>query len=57
MRLKLVPAETKIPFLQFRKHALVFSIFLMISSLVAFGTLGLNKGIDFEGGLFHLLAI
>lgn len=51
MRLKLVPAETKIPFLKYRKHALVFSIFLMLSSLFAFGTLGLNKGIDFEGGL------
>ena len=51
MRLKLVPAETNIPFLKYKKAALVFSIFLMLASMVAFATLGLNKGIDFEGGL------
>jgi preprotein translocase SecF subunit len=31
--------------------AAVLSVFLMIGSLLAFGTIGLNKGIDFEGGL------
>ncbi len=51
MRLKLVPNETNIRFLKYRLVAAAFSAILMIGSLVAFGTIGLNKGIDFEGGL------
>ncbi|MCK5040772.1 MAG: protein translocase subunit SecF [Sphingomonadales bacterium] len=51
MRLKLVPNETNIRFLKYRLVAAAFSAILMIGSIVAFGTIGLNKGIDFEGGL------
>lgn len=51
MRLKLVPAETNIDFLSMRFIALIVSGILMISSLALFATNGVNKGIDFAGGI------
>jgi preprotein translocase subunit SecF len=51
MRLKLVPNNTSIEFLHFRKIALVCSTILVIASIGFFAVLGLNLGIDFKGGI------
>ncbi len=50
MRLKLVPNNTTIPFLRFRKLALAFSLFVVFGSIVSWLAFGLNTGIDFRGG-------
>ncbi|MGY8986587.1 MAG: protein translocase subunit SecF [Sphingomonadales bacterium] len=49
--LKMVPEKTNLNFLGLRKIALVFSTISIIIALVIFFTNGLNKGIDFEGGI------
>lgn len=49
-RLKLVPDDTKIDFFSIQWLTAGVSIFLMIASLVAALTMGLNFGIDFKGG-------
>ena len=51
MRLKLVPSDTSINFLKHRRIALIFSLFLVASSIVLFVVKGLNLGIDFKGGI------
>lgn len=51
MRLKLVPSETHIKFLSLRLPALVLSVVLVIASLGIFAMNGVNKGIDFSGGI------
>jgi preprotein translocase SecF subunit len=51
MRLKLVPHETSIRFLSKRLPALVISMLLVIASLGLFAVNGVNKGIDFSGGI------
>ena len=52
MRLiSLVPTNTKINFLQLRKIATVFSLFLCVASAALFFSKGLNYGIDFRGGI------
>ena len=48
--LSLIPHDTKIPFMSWRKIAMAFSIVAMVSSLGLFGVKGLNLGIDFLGG-------
>ncbi len=48
--LKLVPADTKIPFLKFARVALYFSAAAFVASIVLFFAVGLNLGIDFRGG-------
>lgn len=48
--LKLVPQNTSIQFLNFRKHAMVVSIILVLGSLASWLSVGLNTGIDFRGG-------
>ena len=48
--LKLVPDDTNIDFMRWRKIALVLSLALSIASLVLVGVRGLNFGIDFVGG-------
>lgn len=48
--LKLVPQNTAIPFLAFRKMALMTSILIVLGSVVAWLGIGLNTGIDFRGG-------
>jgi len=48
--LKLVPNETKIPFLHLRKICLVVSGAMAAASIVLLLILGLNFGIDFKGG-------
>lgn len=47
---RLIPTDTKIPFLKVRLAAFLVSVALMLGSLTAFFTLGLNFGIDFRGG-------
>lgn len=48
--LKLVPADTKVPFLRFARMAVIASIAAFIGSILLFFTVGLNLGIDFRGG-------
>ena len=48
--LKIVPANTAIPFLRFRMIGLVFSVILVLGSIGSFLGMGLNTGIDFRGG-------
>jgi len=48
--LKIIPHNTNIPFLKFRKLALIASLLLVLGSLGAWFTIGLNTGIDFRGG-------
>lgn len=51
MLLKLLPSETKINFLGMRKIAAVFSILLVVGSIILFAVNSLNYGIDFQGGI------
>lgn len=50
MRLKLVPAQTNINFMGPWRLTFGLSVMLMVASMVAFFTFGLNFGIDFRGG-------
>ncbi len=47
---KLIPHDTKIDFVSFRKITYLFSIFALIVSIAGFFINGLNFGIDFRGG-------
>ena len=49
--LKLVPEETNIPFLRYRFPAAIFSATMIILSIGILFAQGVNKGIDFEGGI------
>ncbi len=48
--LKLVPADTKVPFLRFARIAVYASIAAFVGSIILFFAVGLNLGIDFRGG-------
>ena len=48
--LRLVPDDTKIPFMHLRSVSFPLSALLAIASVVLFFTVGLNFGIDFRGG-------
>jgi SecD/SecF fusion protein len=48
--LRLVPDGTKLPFMQWRKPFITFSVLLSVLSLGWFGINGMNLGIDFKGG-------
>jgi preprotein translocase SecF subunit len=50
MLLKLVPENTSIPFVSFRKIAYVVSALLLVASVYFYAEKGLNFGIDFKGG-------
>ncbi len=50
MRLRLVPQDTNFDFFRYRKATFGASMVLMVLSLVAWLTIGLNFGIDFRGG-------
>ncbi|MFN3145878.1 MAG: protein translocase subunit SecF [Paracoccaceae bacterium] len=50
MRLRLVPQDTQIDFFRYRKITFGASMVMMVLSLVAWLTIGLNFGIDFRGG-------
>ena len=49
--LRLVPANTALNFILFRKGAFVLSLLLVLASTTLFFTQGLNYGIDFRGGV------
>ena len=49
--LRLVPENTSIPFIPWRKVFFVFSIAMVVASIALFLTRGLNYGIDFRGGI------
>jgi preprotein translocase SecF subunit len=48
---KYMPQSTDIPFVRVRMIAMAFSVLLVLGSLVAFGLVGMNFGIDFRGGI------
>ena len=47
---KFIPDNTKIPFMAWRRYALIFSIAMAAASVALFGINGMNLGIDFKGG-------
>lgn len=49
--MKLIPAETNIDFVRYRKFAAAFSLLLIAASVAMLFTRGLNLGIDFAGGI------
>lgn len=49
--LKLIPDDTKIPFVKWRNIAVSLSVVVVIASAVLLFTRGLNFGIDFTGGI------
>ncbi|MEM1379384.1 MAG: protein translocase subunit SecF [Pseudomonadota bacterium] len=51
MAFQLIPSGTKIDFVQYRSIAQGISALLIIGSIAAFFTIGLNFGIDFRGGV------
>ncbi len=48
--LRLVPPNTNVPFIRYRKMGFVLSTVLIIASAFLFFSAGLNFGIDFRGG-------
>jgi preprotein translocase SecF subunit len=50
MPLRLIPDNTKLPFMKWAKIRTPISLVLMALSLVLFFTVGVNQGIDFKGG-------
>jgi preprotein translocase subunit SecF len=48
--LRLIPDDTKYPFMQWRRLSFPFSALLSIVAVMLFFTVGLNFGIDFRGG-------
>jgi len=51
MKIKLIPEVTKVPFLQYRFITFgISAVLILLSAFMFFGP-GLNKGIDFEGGI------
>lgn len=50
MPLRLIPDDTRIPFMRLAKIRTPISLGLMVLSFVLLFTVGLNQGIDFKGG-------
>ena len=50
MPLRLIPDETKIPFMRYAPLAFPASLLAMVASLTLYFVIGLNLGIDFKGG-------
>jgi preprotein translocase SecF subunit len=48
---RLVPDNTKIPFFRYRWIAFVWSLVVLVATIVMVATSGLNLGIDFRGGV------
>jgi preprotein translocase SecF subunit len=48
--IKLVPADTHVPFMAYHRIAMIASAVLMLLSVMLFFGVGLNYGIDFRGG-------
>ncbi|MEQ9608800.1 MAG: protein translocase subunit SecF [Kiloniellaceae bacterium] len=49
--LRLVPDDTRLGFMQWRRAAFTFTLLLTLVSLAALWALGLNLGVDYAGGL------
>jgi preprotein translocase subunit SecF len=49
--LRLVPDDTRLGFMKWRRAAFTFTLLLTVVSLAALWTLGLNLGVDYAGGL------
>ena len=49
--LRLVPADTRVPFVPNRRYAFAASAVMVVGSLLAVLLMGLNFGIDFRGGI------
>lgn len=50
MPLRLIPDDTRLPFMRWARIRTPISLALMALSLVLFFTVGVNQGIDFKGG-------
>ena len=50
MPIRLVPDDTKIPFMRMARWGFPLSVLMMAASIVLFFVMGLNLGIDFRGG-------
>jgi preprotein translocase subunit SecF len=50
MPLRLIPDDTKLPFMKWAKIRTPISLGLILLSFVLFFTVGVNEGIDFKGG-------
>ncbi len=48
--LRLIPDDTKLPFMKWAKIRTPISLVLIVLSFVLFYTVGVNEGIDFKGG-------
>jgi len=48
---RIIPDDTRIPFVRYRYVAYAFSGFLVLLTLILVPTKGLNLGIDFQGGI------
>jgi preprotein translocase subunit SecF len=48
---RLIPDDTKFPFVRYQYWAYAFSAVLMVMTLILLPTKGLNLGIDFRGGI------
>ncbi|MGF1609270.1 MAG: protein translocase subunit SecF [Kiloniellales bacterium] len=49
--LRLIPDDTRIDFMRWRYAAFAFTLLLTLASLASLAILGLNLGIDFQGGI------
>lgn len=49
--ISLVPANTRVPFMAWRRVFLLFSLALVLASIALFAIRGLNYGVDFAGGI------
>jgi preprotein translocase subunit SecF len=49
--ISLVPPNTRIPFMAWRRVFLLFSLALVVASIALFAIRGLNYGVDFAGGI------
>ena len=50
-RLRLIPDDTTLQIIPWRRHAMVGSVVAIVASAVLFAAIGLNFGIDFRGGI------
>jgi preprotein translocase subunit SecF len=48
--IRLIPDDTKIPFMKFSRFGYFVSGILCAASIILFATIGLNMGVDFKGG-------
>lgn len=49
--INLIPANTRIPFIAWRRVFFLFSLAMVLGSVALFATRGLNYGVDFVGGI------